>query len=114
MVADSVRLLREEGRRVFFDAEHFFDGFHHDEQYALAVVEAAAEAGAECVVLCDTNGGLMPDDVDRIVRQVVGAIDGPHPGRCARAQRHRLRGRELARGDPGGGHARAGDGQRHR
>jgi 2-isopropylmalate synthase len=76
MVADSVRLLREEGRRVFFDAEHFFDGYHHDEQYALAVIEAAAESGAECVVLCDTNGGLMPDDVDRIVTQVVGRIGG--------------------------------------
>jgi 2-isopropylmalate synthase len=72
MVADSVQLLRSEGRRVFFDAEHFFDGHAEDESYALDVVRTAAEAGAECVVLCDTNGGMMPDRVERVVRQVVG------------------------------------------
>jgi 2-isopropylmalate synthase len=76
MVADSVALLRAEGRRVFFDAEHFFDGHAADEAFALAVVEAAAESGAECVVLCDTNGGLLPDDVERVVSQVVGRIGG--------------------------------------
>jgi 2-isopropylmalate synthase len=74
MVADSVALLRAEGRRVFFDAEHFFDGHAADETFAMAVVEAAAESGAECVVLCDTNGGLLPDAVERVVGQVVGAI----------------------------------------
>jgi 2-isopropylmalate synthase len=72
MVADSVRLLRGEGRQVFFDAEHFFDGHAHDADYALAVVEAAAEAGAECVVLCDTNGGLLPDRVEAVTREVIG------------------------------------------
>jgi 2-isopropylmalate synthase len=71
MVADSVALLRGEGRRVFFDAEHFFDGHASDAAFALAVVEAAAESGAECVVLCDTNGGLLPDAVERVVAQVV-------------------------------------------
>jgi 2-isopropylmalate synthase len=74
MVADSVALLRAEGRRVFFDAEHFFDGHASDEAFALAVVEAAAESGAECVVLCDTNGGLLPDAVERVVGQVVRSI----------------------------------------
>ena len=80
MVADSVRLLRAEGRRVFFDAEHFFDGHAHDEGYALDVVAAAAEAGAECVVLCDTNGGALPDRVEAVVRQVVGRLDGTQVG----------------------------------
>ncbi|MGH8907877.1 MAG: citramalate synthase [Egibacteraceae bacterium] len=74
MVADSIRLLRGEGRRVFFDAEHFFDGHLEEESYALDVVRAAAEAGAECVALCDTNGGMMPDQVERVVRQVVALI----------------------------------------
>ncbi|MEX0659626.1 MAG: citramalate synthase [Egibacteraceae bacterium] len=72
MVADSVRLLRSAGRRVFFDAEHFFDGHARDEGYALEVVAAAADAGAECVVLCDTNGGALPDRVEAVVRQVAG------------------------------------------
>jgi 2-isopropylmalate synthase len=74
MVADSIRLLRSEGRRVFFDAEHFFDGHAEHEAYALAVVETAVEAGAECVVLCDTNGGALPDRVGRVVRQVVDRV----------------------------------------
>jgi 2-isopropylmalate synthase len=71
MVADSVRHLRAEGRRVFFDAEHFFDGFARDEAYAREVVTAAAEAGAEVVVLCDTNGGVMPWDAAPIVHDLV-------------------------------------------
>ncbi|MPZ88496.1 MAG: citramalate synthase [Nitriliruptorales bacterium] len=79
MVADSIRLLRSEGRRVFFDAEHFFDGHAEQEAYALAVVEAAVEAGAECVVLCDTNGGAMPDRVGRVVRQVIDRVRAVTP-----------------------------------
>lgn len=74
MVADSIAFLKGEGRRVFFDAEHFFDGFRRDASFALDVVTAAAEAGAECVVLCDTNGGALPDDIDRVVRQVVARV----------------------------------------
>jgi 2-isopropylmalate synthase len=74
MVADSIQLLRGEGRRVFFDAEHFFDGHLEEESYALDVVRAATEAGAECVALCDTNGGMMPDRVERVVCQVVDLI----------------------------------------
>ena len=71
MVADSVRLLRGEGRRVFFDAEHFFDGFRDDPIYAADVCAAAAEAGAECVVLCDTNGGMLPGEVEDVTRRMV-------------------------------------------
>jgi 2-isopropylmalate synthase len=74
MVADSISYLRGVGKRVFFDAEHFFDGFARDEAYAREVVTAAAEAGAECVVLCDTNGGAMPWDVAGIVRDLVDAL----------------------------------------
>ncbi|MBZ0236696.1 MAG: citramalate synthase, partial [Deltaproteobacteria bacterium] len=60
MIGDSVAFLRAAGRRVIYDAEHFFDGFAADPAYALATLAAAAAAGAETVVLCDTNGGTMP------------------------------------------------------
>jgi 2-isopropylmalate synthase len=70
MVRDSVEFLVREGRRVFFDAEHFFDGYVSDPVFALRVLEAAEEAGAERLVLCDTNGGMLPADVARIVAEV--------------------------------------------
>jgi 2-isopropylmalate synthase len=71
MVRDSITHLRELGKRVLFDAEHFFDGWARDRDYARDVVFTAAEAGAECVVLCDTNGGAMPWDVADIVHGLV-------------------------------------------
>jgi 2-isopropylmalate synthase len=71
MVGDSVRHLAGEGRRVFFDAEHFFDGWRHNPEFALRVLEAAAEAGASCLVLCDTNGGSLPHQVQAITAEVV-------------------------------------------
>jgi 2-isopropylmalate synthase len=74
MVRDSITHLRSLGRRVFFDAEHFFDGYARDGAYAREVVLAAAEAGAECVVLCDTNGGAMPWDVSEIVHELVAEL----------------------------------------
>lgn len=67
MISDSVRYLRSRGLTVFFDAEHFFDGYKGDAQYALRTIETAAEAGAECLVLCDTNGGSMPHEISAIV-----------------------------------------------
>lgn len=70
MIADTVSHLREHGQRVFVDCEHFFDGYRHDPSYALDVVRAAAGAGADVVVLCDTNGGMLPDDVFRTVTEV--------------------------------------------
>jgi 2-isopropylmalate synthase len=70
MIADSVAYLRAQGRRVFFDAEHFFDGFKASPDYALQTVRAAAAAGAERIVLCDTNGGTMPDEVGDVVAAV--------------------------------------------
>ncbi|MGH2768428.1 MAG: citramalate synthase, partial [Actinomycetota bacterium] len=77
MVADSVAWLKEKGLRVFFDAEHFFDGFGADEDYALAVLGAAASAGAEIVILCDTNGGTLPDAAERAVAEVVSRAKVP-------------------------------------
>jgi 2-isopropylmalate synthase len=73
MVAESVAYLAAAGRRVVFDAEHFFDGYRADRGYALAVLDAAAEAGAETLVLCDTNGGTLPDDAARVVAEVTAA-----------------------------------------
>jgi 2-isopropylmalate synthase len=70
MVAESVAFVAAAGRRVVFDAEHFFDGYRADRGYALAVLAAAADAGADTLALCDTNGGTLPDDVARIVAEV--------------------------------------------
>ena len=75
MVADSVAFLAGEGRRVFLDAEHFFDGYKHNPEFSLRVLEAAAAAGAEALVLCDTNGGCLPQDAERIVGEVVPRFD---------------------------------------
>ncbi len=75
MAADSVTFLRDHDLRVFFDAEHFFDGFRDDPDFTLRVVRAAEEAGAEAIVLCDTNGGTLPHDVERIVAGVVSDFE---------------------------------------
>jgi 2-isopropylmalate synthase len=70
MVRDTVRFLRADGRRVFLDCEHFFDGYQHDPDYGVRVLDAAAEAGADVGVLCDTNGGMLPMGVHDIVSDV--------------------------------------------
>ena len=70
MVADSVRYLRQHDLRVFLDAEHFFDGYRGNPEFALSVLTAAEEEGADALVLCDTNGGSLPDDVGRAVADV--------------------------------------------
>jgi 2-isopropylmalate synthase len=74
MVRDSVEFLTGDGRQVFFDAEHFFDGYRANPEFSLRVLEAAAMAGAACLVLCDTNGGSLPFDVERIVGEVVDYV----------------------------------------
>ncbi len=76
MIADTVRFLVGEGRRVVVDAEHFFDGYRYDADYALRAVEAGFAAGAECVCLCDTNGGMLPDLVHDVVSAVAARVDG--------------------------------------
>jgi 2-isopropylmalate synthase len=77
MVSESVAHLISRGITVFFDAEHFFDGYKADKDYALAVVRTAAEAGAAYLVLCDTNGGTLPEEAANIVRTVKQAIGAP-------------------------------------
>ena len=67
MISDTVQHLRSEGQRVFVDCEHFFDGYRENPAYALEVVRAAAGASAEVVVLCDTNGGMLPPWIGEIV-----------------------------------------------
>jgi 2-isopropylmalate synthase len=74
MVAESVAYLKAAGKEVFFDAEHFFDGYAEDAEYALAVIRAASEAGADAVVLCDTNGGTMTGALTDAVRQAVKVV----------------------------------------
>ena len=81
MIADTISHLRAEGQRVFLDAEHFFDGYRSNPDYALECVRAAAEAGADVIALCDTNGGMMPTELGDIVRAVAertGARLGIH------------------------------------
>jgi 2-isopropylmalate synthase len=70
MVRDTVAFLRAEGRRVFLDCEHFFDGYKHDRDYGVRVLDAAADAGADVGVLCDTNGGMLPMGVHDVVSDV--------------------------------------------
>jgi len=81
MVEDSVRFLKERDREVILDAEHFFDGLRSDPDYALKVCRVAAEAGADCIVLCDTNGGSLTGDVaegTRRVRESLKVLIGIH------------------------------------
>jgi 2-isopropylmalate synthase len=73
MVGDTVAHLRAEGQRVFLDAEHFFDGYRDNREYALEVVRAAVESGAELVALCDTNGGMLPAQLGEVVDDVLSA-----------------------------------------
>ena len=77
MVADSVAWLVGQGRRVFLDAEHFFDGYRANASFSLDVLRAARDAGAEVLVLCDTNGGSLPFEVERVVGEVGERIDSP-------------------------------------
>jgi len=77
MVADSVAFLKGQGLEVLFDAEHFFDGYKRTPEFSLRVLEAAAQAGADWLVLCDTNGGSLPFDVETAVRAVVSYVDTP-------------------------------------
>jgi len=77
LIADSVRYLKALGREVIYDAEHFFDGYQAHPDYALQTLLAAAEAGADVLVLCDTNGGALPSQIASIVAEVQRATDRP-------------------------------------
>ena len=74
MVEDSIKFLTEHDKRVFLDAEHFFDGFRGNPEFALRILHAAEQAGAESLVLCDTNGGSLPQDITNAVLEVRNAI----------------------------------------
>src|SRR3569833_1451451 len=76
MVADTVAFFVGHGRRVFLDCEHFFDGYAHDRDYGVRVLETAFVAGAEVGVMCDTNGGMLPMGVGRVVAEVRGRVSG--------------------------------------
>jgi 2-isopropylmalate synthase len=77
MIEDSIAFLRGEKKRVVYDAEHFFDGYRLDTSYAIETLRAAIRGGAEVVTLCDTNGGTMPWDVERIVSDVARLVQHP-------------------------------------
>ncbi|RSL32020.1 citramalate synthase [Salibacterium salarium] len=70
MIYDSIRYLKEKGLEVIFDAEHFFDGYKYNQSYAIRTIEAAQEAGADCIVLCDTNGGSLPSEISGILTEL--------------------------------------------
>jgi len=77
MVGDSVAFLKAHFPEVIYDAEHFYDGYKDDPDYALSTLRAAVDAGADCVVLCDTNGGSLPEEIQEITRAVVAEFDAP-------------------------------------
>lgn len=77
MIADSVAFLKAAGKRVIYDAEHFFDGYGNNPDYAMKTLKAAADAGAETLVLCDTNGGMLPEGVAKIVAAVAKKVKTP-------------------------------------
>jgi len=77
MIVDSIGYLKAKGLTVFFDAEHFFDGFKANPRYALRTLEVATEAGADCLVLCDTNGGTLPNEITVAVEAVKRLTDVP-------------------------------------
>jgi 2-isopropylmalate synthase len=77
MIRETVAYLREQGREVIYDAEHFFDGWKANPEYAAKTIQAAAEAGASIIVMCDTNGGTMPEEVAAITRAAAAKVDRP-------------------------------------
>ncbi len=77
MIADSVRCLKAAGRQVIYDAEHFFDGWKANPEYALLTVRTAAEAGASLIVLCDTNGGTMPEEIAELTKAAIAGLPVP-------------------------------------
>lgn len=77
MIADTVAYLKSHGREVLYDAEHFFDSFKEDPEYSLKTVKAASDAGADLIVLCETNGGALPEFVGEVTAQVVAHLGKP-------------------------------------
>ncbi len=77
MIGDTLSYLKEQGKEVIYDAEHFFDGYKQNPEYALSTVKAAMDGGADIIVLCDTNGGSLPHEIQNILGQVMPQINRP-------------------------------------
>jgi 2-isopropylmalate synthase len=77
LIVKSIAFLKKHVPEVIFDAEHFFDGFKGNKEYALSTITAATEAGADCIVLCDTNGGTLPFELEEIINEVKGSVTIP-------------------------------------
>jgi len=77
MITDSVKFLKSKGKKVFFDAEHFFDGYEHNPDYAIKAILAAEKAGADRIILCDTNGGTITSRIFEIVKEVSKIVNTP-------------------------------------
>jgi len=77
MIADTVRYLKSHGREVLYDAEHFFDSYKSDRDYSLATLKAACDAGVDMLVLCDTNGGTLPEFIGQTTREVAASTGAP-------------------------------------
>ena len=75
MIEDSIAFLKKHSEEVIYDAEHFFDGYKENPEYALKTIQAAVEGGADWIILCDTNGGMLPHEVSKIVKDVAGMVD---------------------------------------
>ncbi len=77
MITDSIQYLKSKGMDVFWDVEHYFDGFKHNPEYSLKTLEAATKAGVDCLVLCDTNGGALPEEITKAVKAALGVTKVP-------------------------------------
>jgi len=77
MIYDSLRYLKKKGRNVLYDAEHFFDGYKNNPEFALKTILTAQEAGAECIILCETNGGALPKEVSEIILEIKDKVEVP-------------------------------------
>jgi 2-isopropylmalate synthase len=75
MIQDSVKFLKWNGREVIYDAEHFFDGYKNNRDYAVQTIDAAIRGGADFVVLCDTNGGTLPFEIESILTELRQHLD---------------------------------------
>ena len=77
MICDTVKFFKSHNKEVIFDAEHFFDGYKNNPEYAMSAILAAVKGGADCVALCETNGGCLPDEIFKIVSEVTSKTDVP-------------------------------------
>ncbi|MDR3146465.1 MAG: hypothetical protein LBU21_09315 [Treponema sp.] len=121
MIAETVAFLKGEGRKVFYDAEHFFDGFRANPDYALSSIRAALDAGAETIALCDTNGGSFPEDIAAGVAAAMRVLGGGQqdagagsrePDRGNRATGSGTQAMGSGQREPGNGQRAVGSGRR--